>query len=296
MITITLLLMVVAAVAGDTIEFRFSAERMTWSDAEKQCVKWGGHLATISSSAENVAVVNELKKMHVANAWIGLNDILKEGEFRWAAGARDAYHNFGHNEPNGQRRENCVEVRKDWNGKWNDNNCGKRNAFVCQRHTAGRMYDCKWLRGKYGVTLNCPNDYVAAGACGSGAGGDCGYFIWTKLKCCRVHGGTDSIFVKKQGGYGSVLKCPNQMAVRSLCESGANGDCGWWIWNRISCSKMRSHIVTSTCGWKYGVYGATLTCDGGQVMTGACGSGRGLDCPNHSAHGIKCCNFEQPYY
>jgi len=155
----------------------------------------------------------------------------------------------------------------------------------------GRTYECRWLSGRFGATLTCPSSYVATGACGSGALGDCGFFIWTKLKCCRITSGTNSQCSKKQGGYGSVLTCPSQMVVKSLCESGAAGDCGWFIWNRINCCRIQGHTITSACRWKHGGYGAHLTCDGGQIMTGACGSGTGLDCPNRSAHGIKCCNF-----
>jgi len=161
------------------------------------------------------------------------------------------------------------------------------------RECQGRTYECRWLSGSFGKTLTCPSSYVATGACGSGALGDCGFFIWTKLKCCRITSGTNSNCATRKGGFGSVLTCPNQMVVRSLCESGAAGNCGWFIWNRITCCTIQGHSITSSCRWKYGTYGAHLTCDGGQIMTGACGSGTGLDCPNRTAHGIKCCNFQQ---
>ena len=39
-----------------------------------------------------------------------------------------------------------------------------------------------------------------------------------------------------EGGPGSYLDCPdNNYAVKSVCASGQNGDCGLNVYNRIMC-------------------------------------------------------------
>ena len=44
----------------------------------------------------------------------------------------------------------------------------------------------------------------------------------------------------------------------------------------------------SDCGYKYGGYGVSLSCDGDSVVEGICGSGRDADCSGQY-HMIQCC-------
>ena len=43
-------------------EYKFDTRVMTWTDAERECVRWEGHLATINSQAQNGYFESELKK------------------------------------------------------------------------------------------------------------------------------------------------------------------------------------------------------------------------------------------
>lgn len=89
-----------------------------------------GHLATITSSAEN----NFLLSLIASNSWIGGTDSVVEGEWRWVGGPEDGdlfwlgggggsaqngyYTSWLAGEPNSSGNEDAVELRT--NGFWND--------------------------------------------------------------------------------------------------------------------------------------------------------------------------------
>ena len=68
----------------------------------------------------------------VDKAWIGLNDIKKDGDWKWLSGESKftKWGSYGP-EPNGGTDENCVTLRTYDNG-WADYNCGNTFAFFCE--------------------------------------------------------------------------------------------------------------------------------------------------------------------
>ena len=66
----------------------------TWEEAEQVCEKEGGYLVKISSKAENDEIL-KLTAPFRKLVWIGLNDIKKEGDFRWVSdNSPKSYHTF----------------------------------------------------------------------------------------------------------------------------------------------------------------------------------------------------------
>jgi hypothetical protein len=57
----------------------------TWDNAETDCQRKGGHLATITNSREEQLVYHYVKS-YGHNTWIGLNDQTREEHFQWASG------------------------------------------------------------------------------------------------------------------------------------------------------------------------------------------------------------------
>ena len=114
----------------------------TWHEAERCCVEWGGHLASIHSDQENRAVNAIRNENHWT--WIGLNDIAEEGNYVWTDGTPYDYNNYAPDEPNNHDvRENCINLllHKGWGElKWNDYKCEKdsnvrvkRFSYVCKK-------------------------------------------------------------------------------------------------------------------------------------------------------------------
>ena len=75
---------------------------MTWDEARVRCrCQGGGDLISITSSAENAWLMsNPLAGKTDIQNWIGLNDLVVEGEYKWADGTSQSYLNWFTNRPN----------------------------------------------------------------------------------------------------------------------------------------------------------------------------------------------------
>ena len=107
----------------------------------------GSQLVEIRSATENKFVVNiglgtftDKPSQHLehVNRWIGLSDSKKEGTWVWqGSNAVAAYTNWARNEPNnygpGGWGANCALIWKNHDGEWDDQNCDRKNHFVCQK-------------------------------------------------------------------------------------------------------------------------------------------------------------------
>ena len=101
-----------------------------WSAASTYCQSLGGHLATISSKAENDYVLSLLEP-GAGPYWIGANDIAQEGEFVWANGEAFEYTNWRNGEPNNlDGRQDCGCITSD--GTWDDENVNVPHPFVLE--------------------------------------------------------------------------------------------------------------------------------------------------------------------
>jgi len=86
---------------------------MTWTSAKQACINMGGHLVTITSSAENNFVFNTWP-----SGWIGFTDEVSEGQWRWVTGESVTYSNLNGGEPNNAGNEDYAQFVSG--GRWND--------------------------------------------------------------------------------------------------------------------------------------------------------------------------------
>ena len=102
----------------------------TWTDAQLEAGRLGGHLAVIDSAAENNWILSTFGTFGgtARHLWIGLNDAQLEGTFRWSNGQRLSFTNWVAGEPNnGGDIEDYVEMlganglqTGGLAGQWND--------------------------------------------------------------------------------------------------------------------------------------------------------------------------------
>lgn len=98
----------------------------TWSWAEKAASALGGHLATIRSQSEQDWVFGTFASYDGTNrmVWIGLNDVAKEGTFRWSSGNAVTYTNWAPGEPNnaltGEDFVSMLHQGTSQARRWND--------------------------------------------------------------------------------------------------------------------------------------------------------------------------------
>ena len=66
--------------------------------------------------------------------WIAANDLKVENQFVSSNGSNKTYFNWDLDEPNQYKgNEDCVEVRLDRDGGWNDVPCNNKKTFVCEK-------------------------------------------------------------------------------------------------------------------------------------------------------------------
>jgi hypothetical protein len=95
--------------------YGITQETMSWQEGENLAVLHGGHLASVSSAAENEFIFSTSG----LSVWIGLNDLASEGNFVWTSGEAVTYTNWRAGEPNGGTNENVTIIRHE-EGQWND--------------------------------------------------------------------------------------------------------------------------------------------------------------------------------
>jgi len=107
---------------------------LNWNSAKTACAALGGHLATITSQAENDWVLKNIDIGRVGTAiWLGGTDEVQEGVWQWITGESWSYTNWYPGEPNnGDGPENYLEFY-GVAGVWNDRNGAVAEvAFFCE--------------------------------------------------------------------------------------------------------------------------------------------------------------------
>ena len=68
------------------LEF-FTRDHYTWEQGESVCNSGGGHLASIETADEQKYVHSLIHSANrYSSVWLGLNDLLVEGIYRWTTG------------------------------------------------------------------------------------------------------------------------------------------------------------------------------------------------------------------
>ncbi|XP_014458110.2 pulmonary surfactant-associated protein D isoform X1 [Alligator mississippiensis] len=96
-------------IVGEKV-FMTSGYESSFENLKQKCSQAGGQLAAPRNSAENAAI-QQIVAMHNKAAYLGINDIQTEGQFRYLNGQAITYSNWLPREPNNDRGvEDCVEV------------------------------------------------------------------------------------------------------------------------------------------------------------------------------------------
>lgn len=104
---------------------------LTWEEAHRYAQRFGAHLATVRSLAENKWIDSTFG---VKNKWIGINDREKEGEYVWSSGEKSSFTHWNNGEPNNYGGvEDYGHIGDNPEGKWNDNNPNARFVGIMER-------------------------------------------------------------------------------------------------------------------------------------------------------------------
>ena len=110
--------------------YKQNEDLLTWKDAEKKCVEFGGHLASVHSDQENNFIFLTSEK---AVTWIGGNDLAKEDSWIWSDGSSWSYSNWQKGQPDNARGggQNCLNIGFNAE-KWDDEFCTRRFRSICK--------------------------------------------------------------------------------------------------------------------------------------------------------------------
>lgn len=106
-----------------------TSSALSWNDAKAACAAAGGHLATVSSSAEETVV----ESVGTGDRWIGLSrpsaSPPKADSFTWITGEPMSYLKWGSGQPSGAGE--CGMMRGA--AGWGDAACTTALVGVCER-------------------------------------------------------------------------------------------------------------------------------------------------------------------
>ncbi|XP_054911683.1 CD209 antigen-like protein C [Poeciliopsis prolifica] len=136
--------------------FYLSNMEKTWEDARRECLDYKGDLAVVQNEKDQAFLTNMTFQVKSASpngtfhsAWIGLQDMGREGEFFWVNGKKLEYdaRYWIPGEPNNKITvwdtdrigQDCVSIlpnivvgQKGWMNSWDDITCIGRRHYICE--------------------------------------------------------------------------------------------------------------------------------------------------------------------
>ncbi|XP_060886661.1 galactose-specific lectin nattectin-like isoform X2 [Labrus mixtus] len=116
--------------------FFYVRQPLTWHQAERNCRRLGGHLASVHSRRQYLKIRALIKKSSRGSpaTWIGGNDRCREGHWRWSDGSRLNYKNWCCGEPNNAGNQDCLQMNFSRRKCWDDAQCWLKRPSVCVRN------------------------------------------------------------------------------------------------------------------------------------------------------------------
>ncbi|XP_051980253.1 ladderlectin-like isoform X2 [Xyrauchen texanus] len=111
--------------------YKYFPQQVNWPTAEKNCQTIDGNLASVQSKLANDFLLSLVPVS--SRAWIGGHDGEVDGQWMWTDGSVFDFTYWGSKEPNNDNNvpENCLEISRDGERRWNDEQCSTLMGFLC---------------------------------------------------------------------------------------------------------------------------------------------------------------------
>jgi hypothetical protein len=101
-------------------QYYISKSTVSWKEAYARCQKYGGHLVTVTSDAENKAIVQAIRSKNIKrDIWIGFTDEKSEGKWEWVTGEKVDFTDWDMYQPDNASHDNVDE---DYAWLWQQHN------------------------------------------------------------------------------------------------------------------------------------------------------------------------------
>ncbi|KAM4717477.1 C-type mannose receptor 2 [Anableps anableps] len=168
-------------VTDSCYQFNFQAT-LSWSEARRSCKQQGADLLSISKLHEQT-YINGILNAYSSALWIGLNDLDLSGGWQWSDSSPVKYLNWDPDQPSHSEEENCVVVRSESSGRWQNRDCSDALPYACKKRpnatldpfttdswTDNHKYECdvgwqSFQAGCYKLSLEKSEWNVAQKAC-----------------------------------------------------------------------------------------------------------------------------------
>ncbi|XP_070961448.1 macrophage mannose receptor 1-like isoform X1 [Oncorhynchus clarkii lewisi] len=108
--------------------FKLVVQKMNWDEARRQCKADDAEMASILNPITQAFITMQIQKYN-GPVWIGLNNNLTEGHFKWVDNWPLSYTKWGEDEP----KNNIACVYMDTDAKWKTGDCSNTYSSLCKR-------------------------------------------------------------------------------------------------------------------------------------------------------------------
>ncbi|XP_078675153.1 uncharacterized protein LOC144913015 isoform X3 [Branchiostoma floridae x Branchiostoma belcheri] len=122
--------------ARKCVRFSAKGDRKTYQAASQTCRDEGARLVVIKSAELDTFIDNSIKTTYAAETWIGLDDLTAPAsQYRWSDGSvlgSGDFNDWSPGQPDTIYREKCVEIRPQFNYRWNNHHCNLPKNYICE--------------------------------------------------------------------------------------------------------------------------------------------------------------------
>uniref|UniRef100_A0A674B7R6 Macrophage mannose receptor 1-like n=1 Tax=Salmo trutta TaxID=8032 RepID=A0A674B7R6_SALTR len=115
--------------------FLLQRTKKTWTEAQTECRKDGGDLASIHNIEQHSFVMSQLGYAAADELWIGMNDVKTSLLFDWSDQSPVTFTRWEEAMPMGG---NCVLVRGE-QGMWATQVCENQHGFICMKKSTSKQ-------------------------------------------------------------------------------------------------------------------------------------------------------------
>ncbi|XP_068509437.1 C-type mannose receptor 2 isoform X1 [Syngnathus scovelli] len=112
-------------------QFNNQAE-LSWNEARISCQQQGADLLSVTKLHEQT-YINGLLTAYSTAFWLGLNDLDINTGWQWADSSPLNYLNWEQDQPNHEDEENCVVIRTESSGRWQNRACSETLPYICKK-------------------------------------------------------------------------------------------------------------------------------------------------------------------